>query len=48
MDEENETNKIYGYLQIYKYTDEICVVHSAVDKGTKYDDKKQIIECTVI
>lgn len=38
MDEENETNKIYGYLQIYKYTDEICVVHSAVDKRTKYND----------
>lgn len=48
MDEENETNKIYGYLQIYKYTDEIDIVHSAVDKRTKYDDKKQIIECTMI
>lgn len=38
MDEENETNKIYGYLQIYKYTEEFCVVHSAVDKRTKYND----------
>lgn len=48
MDEENETNKIYGYLGTYKYTDEICVVHSAAFTITKYDDKKQIIECTVI
>lgn len=48
MDEENETNKIYGYLGTYKYTDEICVVHSAAFTRTKYDDKKQIIECTVI
>ena len=38
MDKENETNKIYGYLQIYKYTEEFCVVHSAVDKRTKYND----------
>lgn len=40
MDEENETNKIYGYLQIYKYTDEIDVVHSAVDERKKYNDPK--------
>ena len=37
---QNETNKIYVYLGTYKYTDEIDIVHSAVDERTKYNDPK--------
>lgn len=37
---QNETNKIYVYLGTYKYTDEIDIVHSAVDERKKYNDPK--------